>query len=92
MNKSISFSNQESLNEKSLYEALEYLIGLGLQCPLNGVVQYQCGAMHNRLGLEQEAIVYYEKAIELGLPQHLQEEAVNKLRSCIQNGKQLKIE
>lgn len=69
-------SSHEIIEENILYESLEYLINIVAQCPFDSTVQYQCGAMHDRLGLEQTAIVYYEKAVALGLPKHLQEHAV----------------
>ncbi len=34
----------------------------------NAQVNYQCAWCHDVLGLEKEAIPYYEKALEIGLP------------------------
>ncbi|MCK5780232.1 MAG: tetratricopeptide repeat protein [Psychrilyobacter sp.] len=52
--------------EKKLEEALEvskeYLLQFG-----TADSYYQCAWSHDTLGLEKEAIPYYEKAIELGL-------------------------
>lgn len=47
--------------------AREILLGLLGHYPDNAEVAYQCAAVHDFLGLEAEAVPFYEKAIALGL-------------------------
>ena len=55
--------------EGNLYEANTMLVELATQFPDNAQVNYQCAWSYDVLGLEKEAVAYYEKAIALGLPQ-----------------------
>jgi tetratricopeptide (TPR) repeat protein len=48
--------------------AKELLIELAREQPLDAKVQYECGGIHDALGLEADAVPYYRKAMELGLP------------------------
>ncbi|CAM3598855.1 tetratricopeptide repeat protein [Paenibacillus lupini] len=50
-----------------LEEARSLLSELLVQEPLNPSVWYQCAWIHDVLGLEREAIPYYQKSLELGL-------------------------
>jgi tetratricopeptide (TPR) repeat protein len=52
-----------------LKEANSILVELVRKFPNHGIVNYQCAWSFDVLGLEKEAILYYEKAIELGLPE-----------------------
>jgi len=45
------------------------LIELVTQFPDSPEIHYQCAWTHDNLGLEREAVVYYEKALSLGLEQ-----------------------
>lgn len=49
-------------------EARIILEKLAQEYPENAQVNYQCAWCFDVLGLEKDAIPYYEKAIELGLP------------------------
>ncbi|WP_110928547.1 tetratricopeptide repeat protein [Bacillus massiliglaciei] len=40
---------------------------LARQYPEAAIIQYQCACSHDLLGLETEAVPYYEKALSLGL-------------------------
>ena len=48
-------------------EARQLLLNLHSEFPEDPQVNYQCAWIHDLLGLEREAIPYYEKAIETGL-------------------------
>jgi len=50
-----------------LEESKELLIELVSQFPDSAEIQYHCAWTHDRLSLEREAAVYYEKALNLGL-------------------------
>ncbi len=52
-----------------LEEANSILVELVTRFPDHAVVNYQCAWSFDVLGLEKEAVPYYEKAIELGLPE-----------------------
>jgi len=52
-----------------LKESIELLLELVKEYPDKGDVNYQCAWTYDVLGLENEAIPYYEKAIRLGLPE-----------------------
>ncbi|BES63852.1 tetratricopeptide repeat protein [Gottschalkiaceae bacterium SANA] len=52
-----------------LEKANTILVELTTRYPNHAVVNYQCAWSFDVLGLEKEAIPYYEKAIELGLPE-----------------------
>jgi tetratricopeptide (TPR) repeat protein len=49
-------------------EARTILLGLFRESPTDPVVNYQCGWIHDKLGLEKEAVPFYVTAIEGGLP------------------------
>ena len=48
-------------------EARELLLELHTEFPEDPQVNYQCAWIHDLLGLEREAIPFYEKAIQTGL-------------------------
>ena len=48
-------------------EARQLLLALHSEFPNDPQVNYQCAWIHDLLGLEREAIPFYEKAIETGL-------------------------
>ena len=48
-------------------EARQLLLELHSEFPEDPQVNYQCAWIHDLLGLEREAIPFYEKAIETGL-------------------------
>ncbi len=56
-------------------EAKTILIKLVSDNPTDAQINYQCAWCHDVLGLENEAIPYYEKAIALGLPHEDSKEA-----------------
>ena len=53
-------------------EARELLLELVQQYPDDANIQYQAASVHDALGYEREAIPFYERAIELGLPEPVQ--------------------
>jgi tetratricopeptide (TPR) repeat protein len=56
------------LRESEKYEqACQLLLELHAKIPNDPQVNYQCAWIHDLLGLEQEAIPFYEKAIQTGL-------------------------
>jgi len=48
-------------------EARQLLLELHSEFPEDSQVNYQCAWVHDLLGLEREAIPFYEKAVEIGL-------------------------
>ncbi|MFC4409690.1 tetratricopeptide repeat protein [Chungangia koreensis] len=50
-----------------LEESRKLLLDLVEQLPASGEVHYQCAWIHDNLGLERDAAVYYEKALVLNL-------------------------
>ena len=48
-------------------EARQLLLELHSEFPQDSQVNYQCAWIHDLLGLEKEAIPFYEKAIQAGL-------------------------
>lgn len=57
------------LREKGkLKESNEILVSIANNFPDNPIVNYQCAWSFDVLGLEKEAVPYYEKAILIGLP------------------------
>lgn len=50
-----------------LDESKKLLIELAEQFPDSAEIHYHCAWVHDNLGLEREAAVYYEKALTLGL-------------------------
>ena len=61
------------------------LIALAAELPDDAEVQYQAGWVHDRLGLEFEAVPYYERALALGLPEPDQEGLTLGLGSTYRN-------
>lgn len=55
--------------EGKLEESNELLLQLVSKDPNNGLINYYCGCSFDVLGLEASAVPYYEKAIEIGLPE-----------------------
>ena len=56
------------LRESEKYEeARQLLLALHAELPNDPQVNYQCAWIHDVLGLEREAIPFYEKAIQSGL-------------------------
>ncbi|HSL27863.1 MAG TPA: tetratricopeptide repeat protein [Anaerolineales bacterium] len=49
-------------------EARRLLLELHLKFPEDPQVNYQCAWIHDLLGLERDAIPFYEKAVQAGLP------------------------
>jgi len=54
--------------EGKLKESNKILIDLSNDNPNNSIINYQCAWSFDVMGLEKEAVPYYEKAILLGLP------------------------
>ena len=54
--------------EGKLKESNKILINLSNDNPDNSIINYQCACSFDVMGLEREAVPYYEKAILLGLP------------------------
>ena len=48
-------------------EARQLLLALHSEFPNDPQVNYQCAWIHDLIGLEREAIPFYEKAIQAGL-------------------------
>ena len=66
----------ELRNEGKLTESNQFFIKLANEYPRDATIQYQCAWSFDVLEKENEAIHYYEKAIELGLPDHDLKEAL----------------
>ncbi|WP_077622868.1 tetratricopeptide repeat protein [Sediminibacillus massiliensis] len=49
-------------------DSRQLLLELANENAENGEILFQCGQTHDAMGLEEEAVPYYEKAIEAGLP------------------------
>ena len=63
-----SLASAIQLRESENYEeARQCLLALHAQFPNDPQVNYQCAWAHDVLGLEREAIPFYEKAIQVGL-------------------------
>ena len=43
--------------------------------PMNAEINFQCGQTHDAMGLEEKALVFYERAIQIGLPDELLKDA-----------------
>lgn len=56
-----------SRKEGNLEESRGILLELVEQYPDDASIQYHCAWTHDALGLEMEAVTYYETAIDLGL-------------------------
>lgn len=54
--------------EWKLKESNKILINLSNDNPNNLIINYQCAWSFDVMGLEREAVPYYERAIVLGLP------------------------
>ncbi|MFJ8070318.1 tetratricopeptide repeat protein [Peribacillus sp. NPDC096447] len=54
--------------KKEFEKSNRLLMDLAKQNPGDAVIQYQCGWSLDILGLEVEAVSYYEAALKLGLP------------------------
>jgi tetratricopeptide (TPR) repeat protein len=50
-----------------LEQARAMLVELAHQEPNNASVQYECAGIHDRMGLEADAVPYYRQAMVLGL-------------------------
>ncbi|WP_052807420.1 tetratricopeptide repeat protein [Risungbinella massiliensis] len=57
------------ISQGNRQEALSLAIQLQKQYPSNPEVLIQCAYLHDSLGLEKEAVPFYERAIQLGLPE-----------------------
>ncbi|WP_212377090.1 tetratricopeptide repeat protein [Alkaliphilus sp. B6464] len=58
----------ELRKEGKLQESNEILINLANAHPNDSIINYQCAWSFDALGLEKNAVLYYEKAISIGLP------------------------
>lgn len=68
MNKQEKLSHAIKLRESGKQEeARDALLQLHAEFPDDAQVNYQCAWIHDALGLEKEAIPFYEKAISAGL-------------------------
>ena len=66
-------------------QARPLLIALAVEFPDDAEVQYQTAWVHDYLGLEAEAVPYYERALTLGLPEPELEGLVLGLGSTYRN-------
>ncbi len=66
-------------------QARPFLIALAAEFPDDAEVQYQAAWVHDYLGLEEDAVPYYERALELGLPEPELEGLVLGLGSTYRN-------
>ena len=66
-------------------EALPLLVALADEFPADAQVQYQAAWVHDVLGLEAEAVPYYEQALAFGLPEPELEGLVLGLGSTYRN-------
>jgi tetratricopeptide (TPR) repeat protein len=66
-------------------QARPFLIALAAEFPDDAEVQYQVAWVHDYLGLEEDAVPYYERALELGLPEPELEGLVLGLGSTYRN-------
>lgn len=51
-----------------LKQASDILNNLVKKYPNNSIINYHCACTFDSMGLENQAVPYYEKAIEIGLP------------------------
>lgn len=65
--------------------AMPLLVALAADYPDDPVIQYQAGWVHDYLGLEAEAVPYYERALALGLHEPELEGLVLALGSTYRN-------
>ncbi|WP_199426560.1 tetratricopeptide repeat protein [Thermaerobacillus caldiproteolyticus] len=54
-------------NEGHLEQSRELLLDLVKRYPNDGEIHFYCGQVHDSMGLEKEAVEFYEKAVRLGL-------------------------
>lgn len=54
--------------EGKLEESNRLLVSLANKCPDDPMINYHCAWSFDALGLEKDAVQYYEKAIAIGLP------------------------
>jgi predicted Zn-dependent protease len=66
-------------------EARPLLVALAAEWPLDAEVQYQAAWVHDLLGLEPEAVPYYERALALGIGEPDREGLVLGLGSTYRN-------
>ncbi len=66
-------------------EARPLLVALAGECPDDPAVQYQTGWVHDLLGMEAEAVPFYERAMTRGLPEPELEGLVLSLGSTYRN-------
>lgn len=79
-------ANAVQLRESGQAEqARPLLIALANEHPDDAEVQYQAAWVHDYLGLEAEAVPFYERALALGLPEPEQEGLVLGLGSTYRN-------
>ncbi|HYI16282.1 MAG TPA: tetratricopeptide repeat protein [Thermomicrobiales bacterium] len=69
----------------SAEEARPLLIALAAELPDDAEVQYQAAWVHDFLGLEEDAVPYYERALALGLAEPEMEGLVLGLGSTYRN-------
>lgn len=75
-----------SLRENGLPEqARPLLVALAVEYPDDAEVQYQAAWVHDVLGLEDDAVPYYERALALGLPEPEREGLILGLGSSYRN-------
>jgi len=66
-------------------QAQPLLVALAAEYPDDAEVQYQAAWVHDYLGLEDDAVPYYERALALGLPEPEMEGLVLGLGSTYRN-------
>jgi tetratricopeptide (TPR) repeat protein len=63
------------INEGKLEKSKELLLELVNLHPNHAEIHYHCGLVHDSMGLEKEAVEFYEKAIRLGLKEETLKDA-----------------
>jgi tetratricopeptide (TPR) repeat protein len=66
-----------------LQEARTLLLQLAQAHPQDAQIQYECGGIHDALGLEADAVPFYRKAMALGLPPETLRDAYTCLGSTL---------
>jgi tetratricopeptide (TPR) repeat protein len=74
MNEQIAFAIKLR-NEGKLEKSKELLLELVNLHPNHAEIHYHCGLVHDSMGLEKEAVEFYEKAIRLGLKEETLKDA-----------------
>src|SRR5215475_1342134 len=65
----MSLHRIQSLRQQGRHEeARSMAVELAQASPEDALVQYEAACLHDYLGLESEAVPYYVRAIEVGLP------------------------